>query len=88
MTRLNATMGIEQLKNKEVEVSVYPNPAADKVYIETKAIIESKLLDLLGKEVIITQEKEIDVSNLQQGVYFLSIKTSSGALTKKIIVQR
>ncbi len=83
-----ATMGIEQTKNKEAEVSIYPNPAADKVYIETTGIIESKLFDLLGKEIINTQKKEVDVSNLQDGIYFLSVKTSSGVLTKKIIVQR
>jgi hypothetical protein len=31
---------------------------------------------------------QVDVGNLQNGVYFVQVKTSEGVLSKKIIVQR
>ena len=43
---------------------------------------------MLGKEIISTKQKDVDVSGLQEGVYFIEVKTSEGVLTKKIIVQR
>jgi len=46
-----------------------------------------KVYDLLGK--LIVQENhnfnQIDVSKLRSGVYFLTINTTSGSLTKKIV---
>jgi hypothetical protein len=78
--------GIKQNMN-DVEVNVYPNPAKDKIYIEGKGIDEIRLFDLLGKEIISTKEKEIDVSDLNEGVYFISVKTKENTCAQKIIVQ-
>jgi hypothetical protein len=46
-----------------------------------------KFFDILGNEILTTKQKEIDVSNLQNGVYFIQLKTVESILTKKIIVQ-
>jgi hypothetical protein len=81
-----ATLGIEQNKNK-VEVSVYPNPASNKINIEAKEVTEIKVFDLLGKEIISTKEKEVDISNLNNGVYFIQLQTKQNTYTQKIIVQ-
>lgn len=80
-------VGIEQIKNITVEVSVYPNPATNKINVGAKAIVEVKLFDVLGHQILSTKQKEIDVSSLQNGVYFVSVKTTNGASTQKIIVQ-
>jgi len=78
--------GIKQLANNE-EINIYPNPANSKIYIESKSVIEVKLFDLLGNEIITTKEKEIDVSNLREGIYFIQVNTNGRIYTKKIIVQ-
>jgi hypothetical protein len=41
----------------------------------------------LGKEQLSTTKKEIDISGLDEGVYFLEVKTADSITTKKIIVQ-
>jgi hypothetical protein len=42
---------------------------------------------VLGNEIITTKEKEIDVSIIPNGIYFLKAETSEGVLTRKILVQ-
>ncbi|HEX7414745.1 MAG TPA: T9SS type A sorting domain-containing protein [Bacteroidia bacterium] len=85
-----STMGIEQFAGTNEVVKVYPNPATNtlQVAVGNAELTEVKLIDMLGKEIINTKEKDIDVSGLQEGVYFVSIKTSEGVATKKIIIQR
>ena len=39
------------------------------------------------KKVYSTNEKNIDVSNLQTGIYILNVKTEKGIVTEKIIKQ-
>lgn len=41
----------------------------------------------LGKEVLSTKQKDIDVSTLSEGVYFVKVETNEGITTKKVVVQ-
>ncbi len=84
----STTMGIKQLANT-IQLTVYPNPATSslQVSINKGYIVKFTLYDVLGKEAISTKEKNMDVSGLPGGVYFVQVKTGEGVLTKKIIVQ-
>jgi hypothetical protein len=39
---------IQQISNNNMQVTVYPNPAKDKIYIESKEIVEIKIVTVLG----------------------------------------
>jgi hypothetical protein len=69
------------------QIQIYPNPVKNKINIEANQISQIKVFDLLGKETTSTKEKEIDVSNFSEGVYFIQVKTNQNTYTKKIIVQ-
>ncbi|HXU28342.1 MAG TPA: T9SS type A sorting domain-containing protein [Bacteroidia bacterium] len=69
------------------DINIYPNPANDKIYIETKKNIDIALTDLLGNEILRTKENEIDVISLPNGIYFLQVKTNENVYSKKIIIQ-
>ncbi|MEO8761334.1 MAG: T9SS type A sorting domain-containing protein [Bacteroidia bacterium] len=69
------------------EIRVYPNPAKDKIYVEGKNILEIKLSDLLGSKIISTKEQGIDVSGLNDGVYFITINADKNTSIQKIIIQ-
>ncbi len=86
--------GIENNVSKnKTEVSVYPNPANDKLYIKSKStdIIEKgsySIVDLYGR--IILQNKfnkleYIDISSLAEGVYFIRIADENQLSTVKFI---
>jgi hypothetical protein len=86
----NNVTGIQEMDNK-MRLNIYPNPADIAIHIDLKnniKIIEIELYDLLGKEVRNAKEKDIDVRDLQEGIYFMHIKTSEGVWANKIIIQR
>lgn len=81
--------GIQQLESNNEQVKVYPNPANTYIRVTaTKNITEVNLVNTLGEEVINSNEKNIDISNLQEGVYFVRLKVAEEVFTKKIIIKR
>lgn len=72
----------------EREVSVYPNPAIDNLQIklDNQLVLKQTIVyDLNGKELIVSTDKTIKVSNLTNGIYFIKIFTDKGTITKKFI---
>lgn len=69
--------------------TIYPNPTKGLIYISSKKepIIGATIFDILGKKVLQLNGniQQLDISNLQSGMYFLKIATDTGALVQKII---
>jgi beta-glucanase (GH16 family) len=83
----NSPLSIDDL-NKD-EIRVYPNPAREVITIKTDSDIENlKLYNSLGQIVIDqnTKTKTMDISQLQNGVYILKIKSKNRTVTKRILV--
>lgn len=76
---------MNSVNNDAAQINIFPNPASNKIRLNTEA--ELKLYDIAGHEILNAKEKEIDVSNLEAGIYFVFVKTTLGASTQKIIVQ-
>ena len=71
-------------------IKIFPNPASNKIIIQEKTNIQQfqvKLLNIMGEIVLISKSKEIDISQLANGVYFLNFETDNFISSKKIIVQ-
>lgn len=75
-----------------IEVNLYPNPAKEKVYLETKGFenkSKAMLSDLQGrilKEIEINSERiEINLNTLSSGVYYLKVFDNNSTKTIKII---
>ena len=70
-------------------VTIYPNPANDKLFIDTEADIEEVVVyDIYGRQQTTVngqQSLTINVSNLSNGIYFVNVKTSVGSVVKKIV---
>jgi hypothetical protein len=72
-------------------LSLYPNPNnTGKVYITSRLNLDKKveIFDVLGKKVIDTTlyTKELNISNLNPGVYIIKIKEGEASATRKLIV--
>ena len=81
-------LGLEE--SLEIKISLHPNPANTHVNLTSNSnfIINSIVIyDVMGRQA--KQEFEntnqIDISNLEAGVYFVTIRTDKGELVKKII---
>jgi len=82
----NSTTGINKISNNNT-IKIYPNPAQNKITIDATDVVEIKLVDVLGKQITSTKTNDVDVSNLNDGVYFIQVQTKQGTTTQKIIVQ-
>ena len=76
-TSLDPTLGIESNENRslQTEVRLVPNPASASFNIELDGAPYQgvQVVDLSGKEIITTGEKQIDVTNWQTGVYLVRV---------------
>ena len=76
-------------ENNINEVNVYPNPASDKLYVETESEVdEVEIYDVYGRQQPIVNSQQptaIDVSNLNSGVYFVRIKTVDGDVVRRFV---
>lgn len=75
----------------QADVSIYPNPTNDQIHIENGSNIETVLItDVLGKEIrreklrVNTGEVVIAAPD-QEGIYFITVQTKEGSVTKKIV---
>lgn len=71
------------------ELSIYPNPTKDKVKIVSNNPIDTvEVYDILGKKVKqLEGMSEINVSDLNSGIYLLKIWIGNKVQTKKIVVE-
>ena len=87
ISNVSSITGIAQVTGNRGQLTLYPNPASSMLQVTyTGSSGQVSLYDVLGNELISTHAKEIDVSNLPNGVYFLNVKTTEGVLSKKVVV--
>ena len=70
-------------------IKLYPNPSSDVVKISSLEKADVTVTDLLGKIVIslkdVTNQTNINVSGLENGVYLFSVKNETGSQTVKFV---
>jgi len=74
-------------------ISIFPNPASDQFFIDAnttdKLIVD--LFDVNGRHVfskIASDKSTISVTNLDEGIYTLTIKTTDRVTNKKLVILR
>ena len=75
-------------QNEIAEFKLHPNPVSGALFIDdvnTHQLINVKLYSSMGIKVFETNEKEIDFTNFQSGIYLIEITTKKGSLTKVVI---
>lgn len=73
----------------DLSLDVYPNPASDKVAINSNGstIIAIDIYDIEGKRIdgIQYAQNQIDLTGLADGLYILTIQTNKGSVSKKLL---
>jgi hypothetical protein len=82
------TTGINETENVS-STFIYPNPSTDKITLNTTVAVDIRIYNYTGQVVksIINNSGQVDVSNLNNGIYFLqvSIKNSSTSSIYKFV---
>ncbi len=84
---VSGTTGIVTINDKAV--SIYPNPTNSILYVNGLQNANVQIFDLTGKLLINQQnaDNQIDVSNLQNGIYSIKITNESGTVIRKFVKQ-
>ncbi len=74
-------------------INIYPNPTSDQFFIETNATgkLNVDLFDVNGRQVFsanVMDKSNINVANLDNGAYTLTIKTADRVINKKLVILR
>ena len=81
----------ESIEENEVMFAIYPNPAKDFVKINSNAATyEYQLINSLGQVVVsgsASGEHQIDVANINKGVYFLKVVADGETAVNKLLIQ-
>jgi hypothetical protein len=78
------------VKNYTDNIMIYPNPATHSITISGDIVSEVKMSNDIGQLILSEYNtNEINVSKLTNGIYILSIETSTGQIIqKKIIIKK
>jgi len=84
----NVTLDLENNPFITENISFFPNPTSNILTIETSKNIAFKnviIYNTLGKEVLTTNQKQVNLKPLNSGIYFIKVFTDAGNLYRKII---
>ena len=89
----NESLRIQDFKNGEVDFTVYPNPAKEKITVNAKQTIQEILIfNPLGQQIkkfnVNLKATEISIRTLQKGVYYLKLKLRNGQLISTKIIKK
>jgi hypothetical protein len=88
-------VGVNELNNDtKTQVDVFPNPSQGLVNIQSNEhIVNLTVTNLNGKTVLElnnlnTNNLPIDISHLNQGIYFINGVTNQGTFVQKIVLSK
>ena len=83
-----ATLEVENILQSKSDISVYPNPTANRIHIQGDNILLAEIFDLRGRKVKDTNQNQIDLSDVGSGSFILKItKGNNETKSFKIIKQ-
>lgn len=74
-------------------VSIYPNPVSDIININTTSIekYSVEIFNMLGEKILSSanssHHSQLNIENLETGLYFILVKTKNEIVTQKIIIR-
>ena len=85
----SSTVGVNEIKNVDNSIHVYPNPANDLLTLQLNSMDENftvEVFNTLGEQVFKSAtSKNLDVSSFSQGMYFIHVHHSNQVLMAKFI---
>ena len=83
-----ATLTVEDVLQPKSGISVYPNPTANRIYIQGENVLQAELFDLRGRKVKTTNQKQIDMSDIGSGSFILKVTTDNNNIKSFKIIKR
>ena len=82
----NYTVGLEE--NNALNVELYPNPVNNVLTVKCDNIVKVAIFNALGQEIVTVENRnEIDVTSLNNGLYFVRVTDVNGNVSVNKIVK-
>lgn len=92
LNSVSLSLADENASNTEEDVFIYPNPTKDIINLNFLNNSRAKIIiyDTTGKKILTdeienTNSNQINISSLNNGIYFIKIETNEKSVTKKIM---
>ena len=87
---LSVTVIWDAIHENGKEAKIYPNPANDVLNVEGSEVILVEVYNIMGQSVLSLNEdfETVDISHLQNGIYFIRIKTTEEEKTVKLVIEK
>ncbi|MFN4234759.1 MAG: choice-of-anchor I family protein [Bacteroidia bacterium] len=85
------SVGLEETQN-QYSLSIYPNPNNGKFTVECSKLVDIEIFDAIGRSIlkkqVTTNREQIDLGNVQNGIYFIKTKVESDEQIKRIVINK
>lgn len=80
-------------ENEVFEYSMYPNPASNMVFVQTNVANSEVIVYATNGQVLLTQQNTstaftLNLADLADGIYWVKVLSSEGAVTKQLILKK
>lgn len=84
----NTVLSVKESDNQN-PLFVFPNPASDRISIRTESKIDLlELMDLNGKKVAASASDQLILTDIENGMYVLHVRSGSKMVTRKLVINR
>lgn len=74
-------------ENTGESISLYPNPVCDRLTVKAENLQSVEVYNVVGQLVMTTNLPIVDISDLNQGVYFVRVMADGKTVTKRVVKQ-
>jgi hypothetical protein len=80
--------GLSTIESQMPGIKVYPNPSSSTVNIDYPEELNITLYNVLGQQILKTNSKTINISNLDKGTYILTTQDQNNSITNFKLIKR
>ena len=80
--------GLSTIETEMPGIRIYPNPSSSVVNIDHNEDLEITLFNILGQQILKTNSKTINISNLEKGTYILITEDSNNTITNFKLIKK
>ena len=80
--------GLSTIETQIPGIRIYPNPSSSTVNVDYSEDLEITLFNILGQQILKTNSKTINISNLEKGTYFLFTEDENKSITNFKLIKK
>lgn len=80
--------GLSTIETEMPGIRIYPNPSSSIVNINYSEDLEITIFNILGQQILKSNSKTINISNLENGTYFLITKDENNSITNFKLIKK